>query len=105
MDSRTVIEDRVKQLRNNVNDNVGNKLPNNVNDNVKPPGRTENQVNAIAARLVDALDNPDARLFYCKVAWQLSEAQIQNNLEIALRSHRSPQRYFTWLCKRMMSSL
>lgn len=88
------------------NDNVSFSRNYNVNDNVKTNvnlKRSPNQVDAIADRIMMKLRADDSsRGFYCKVAWRLSEAIINKNLEIALRSDRSPQRYFTWLCKRDM---
>ena len=58
------------------------------------------QADNIANRLVDKLKKPDRRKYYCKVAYMLSEAQIESNLELALSKGRNPQRYFTWLCER-----
>jgi hypothetical protein len=85
--------------RHNVNDNVGKALPN--NDNVNIVRRTKGEVDAIADKLVTELNNPGARLFYCKVAWTLSESDIYKNLEIA-KMGRNPQKYFSWLCKHNM---
>lgn len=79
-------------------DNVKENLNNNVNDNVK---RTAKEVDGIADRLMDKLGTQDNRAFYCKVGWKLADNLIWSNLEIAL-SGNSPQRYFTWLCKRQM---
>lgn len=80
--------------RYNVIDNESKTLTNNVIVNVA-------QADAIADKLARALNNPDGRLFYCKVAWRLPEARIWNNLEIA-QTGRNPRNYFTWLCKREM---
>lgn len=79
-------------------DNVKENLNNNVNDNV---ARTPRQVDDIADKLMNRLGATDNRAFYCKVGWKLSEALIWSNLEVAL-SGNSPQRYFSWLCKRQM---
>lgn len=89
---------------NNVIDNVNQRLNNNVIDNVKPNvKRSATQTDAIADNIMRKLGaSNDYREFYCKIAWSLSEAVIAKNLEIALGSNRSPQRYFTWLCKRYM---
>lgn len=57
------------------------------------------QVDLIADKLVLALNNPDRRAYYCKVAYKLSEAQIWNNLEQSAKG-RSPAKLFTWLCQR-----
>lgn len=61
----------------------------------------EARVDRIADRLIEKLNNESGRLFYCKVGWSLSEAQIENNLEIALKG-KDPKRYFTWLCMKDM---
>jgi len=82
--------------RNNVN--VVKTLTNNVNDNV---AKNEKFVDMIADKLVRELNNPGARLFYCKVAWKLPENKIYNNLELA-KTGKSPQKYFSWLCNREM---
>lgn len=84
---------------NNVN--VVSKLEtNNVNDNVVI-GKTEKQVNSIASYIMEKLGTSDNWLYYCKVAWKLSESRINDNLTTALRGN-SPQRYFTWLCNKDM---
>lgn len=61
--------------------------------------KTLAEVQAIAHKLVDRLDNPSRFALYCKFAWNLPEARIWSNLETALAG-RSPQRLFTWLCQR-----
>ena len=82
------------------NDNVISRIEiNNVNDNVS---RSPNQVDAIADRIMKKLSATDNRAFYCKVGWKLSESVINSNLEQALKGN-NPQRYFTWLCNRLMS--
>lgn len=104
MDFTKIATERVKQLHN-VNDNEVNTINNNDNDIVvKPSVKTEVQVNAIAEKLVNELNNPEAWEFYCKVAWRLSEATIYQNLEIA-KGGRNPQRYFSWLCNRGLKSI
>lgn len=77
------------------NDNDSNNINN--NDNVSK----SKQVDLIADKLSQELNNPVARPYYCKVGYRLSEAQIWNNLETAQRG-RNPQRLFTWLCQRDM---
>lgn len=85
----------------NVNFNRNYNVNDNVNTNVKLK-RSTNQVDAIADRLMFKLNaDSNSRAFYCKVAWSLSEAVINNSLEQALKG-KNPQRYFTWLCKRYM---
>lgn len=78
----------------NVNDNVAKSTNNNVIVNV-----TEGDVNRIAEKLCDRLNNPSGRLYYCKVAWELPESSIWKNLETALTG-KDPKKYFTWLCNR-----
>ena len=82
----------------NIDNEISKVEINNVNDNVK---RSPNQVDRIADRIMQKLQTTDNREFYCKVGWKLSESIINDNLEIALKG-RSPQKYFTWLCKRIM---
>lgn len=97
----SVLMESVSDLLNkqhNVNDNVVNILTNNDNVNID---NDSNKVDFIAQKLVTELNNPDARIFYCKVAWKLPEAKIWSNLELAKKG-RSPQKYFSWLCKRDM---
>lgn len=84
---------------NRNNDNVVNKLTNNDKDNV---ARSESQVNFIADQLVGLFNNPGGRLYYCKVGWKLTEAQIWGNYETAAKSGREPVKYFSWLCSRDM---
>ena len=88
---------------NNVNDNVVKYNLTN-NDNVRASNKTSEEVDAIANKLVEALNNPISREFYCMVGWKLSEAEIYGNLEKAKRG-RSPQRYFTWLCQQSLDKL
>lgn len=64
----------------------------------------QNKVDAIADKLVGLFNNPTRRMFYCKVGWKLSEAQIWNNYELALSKGREPVKYFTYLCNKDMKS-
>lgn len=82
-----------------------NNVKKNLNNNVQCNNVTKEQI-LRADRLADRIQsslNADitSRPFYCKVAYALSESQIINNLEQALRGN-NPQRYFTWLCKKDM---
>lgn len=72
------------------------------NVNVKKP-RLNNVINVktTANKLVDKLGDPDSYKFFCKVAWDLPENVIWNNLEQAM-SGRNPKAYFTFLCKLSM---
>ncbi len=85
----------IKQTMNN--DNVVSKRNN--NDNVTKA----DQVDYIADKLVERLDNSISRSYYCRVAWNLSEAKIMNNLEVALKGN-NPQRLFTWLCQKDLTN-
>lgn len=103
MSSATVSE-MLKQHELN-NGNVDSKESNNDNDIEKysvRPGKSRAEVDALADKLVEVFANPDSRRFYCKAAMRMSEGAIWNNVEIALKSDRSPARYFTWLCKQVM---
>jgi len=62
--------------------------------------KTENETNATAEYIMKKLGVNTYREFYCKVAWKLPEATINNNLEQALNKGNDPARYFTWLCKK-----
>lgn len=88
-------------IKNNVNDNVVNKLTN--NDNVTMNNVKRSKEDRIADKLVQELGNEDFRAFYCKVAYKLSESQIWQSLELA-KTGNNPAKYFTWLAKRMMSN-
>lgn len=79
------------KLLEQYNDNVKTKLSNSVND-----------IDSKADYIVSKLNNPTSRPYYCKVAMKLSEAQINQNLELAMGG-RDPRRYFTWLCNRQFS--
>lgn len=103
-----------KPPRNNVNDNENITLNNNDNvtykninnndiDNVVNSKRDSHLVDSIVARVMNKLHAaPDSHDWYCKVAWKLSQSQIELNLEQALKGN-SPQKYFAWLSKRDMN--
>ncbi len=78
-----VIEDK----RYNVNNNKTN--------NVK---RYNVNAERLAKQLADKLNDKDSFLFFCKVAHQLPENVIWNNLEQA-QGGKNPRAYFTFLCK------
>lgn len=89
--------EKIYQTLSNVNDNVS--LTNNINVNATSK---EKEVNYLVDNMMRKLDaDLSSRLFYCKVAWNLPESVIYNNLEKAMTGH-NPQRYFTWLCKRYL---
>lgn len=64
--------------------------------------RNTEDIERIAQQLVVQLKNPSRLQFYYKVAWHLSEAKIQHNLEMALAG-RNPQKLFSWLCTKDMA--
>lgn len=53
----------------------------------------------VATMLCEKLQNPAFFEWYCKISYQLSEAQISNLLEIALTKN-SPSKYFSTAAKR-----
>lgn len=87
---------------NNDNDNVNVFLKNNNNviDNVSRYEKARH-VEEIADRLLDKLGmDISSRPFMCKVAWNLSEARIWDNLEQANKSKINKIGLFIYLCKR-----
>lgn len=82
------------------NNNVDNKYINNV-DNVEKIKKV-NKVNQIANILTLKLDDQKSFKFFCKVAWELPENEIWNNLESAMAG-KYPARLFTWLCIKQMN--
>jgi hypothetical protein len=87
---------------NNVNDNVNVDSTSNYNDNVVLNRYEKSKrVERIADQLVAKFGNSAFRKFYCKIAWKLSEGQIWNNYEAAVKGNPSnPGKLFTYLCKR-----
>jgi hypothetical protein len=89
---------------NNDNYNAFTNVNNNDNVNVnKNKYDKSKMVELTALQLVDKLKNPGAYAFYCKVAYALPESRIWVHLESAQKGD-SPQRLFTWLCKRDMGA-
>ena len=89
------------------NVNVDNTYLNNVErsnvksiDNVKTNPK---QVEAIAYKLGEVLNDSTSFNFFCKVAWKLQENVIWNNVEVA-KSKRNPRAYFATVCKAQMSN-
>jgi hypothetical protein len=79
-----------------------NKI-NTVTDNTVTVRRiTAEQVDSIANKIVEKLNNPTRRAYYCKVAWTLPEQKIWNNLELAIEKGKNPQKYFSYLCNKEM---
>jgi hypothetical protein len=59
-------------------------------------------VEAQARRLMERFNNPDGFLFYCQAYHKLSEAKIQELIEIAEAKGKSPARYFYTITRREM---
>ena len=72
------------------------KKENNVNVNKTNTNNVIN-VRAIAAKLVEKLDDPNSYKFFCMVAWNLPENYIWLSLEQAMTGH-DPKKYFSFLC-------
>jgi hypothetical protein len=71
-------------------------------NNVKRYNVTGEQVHAIAQKLCDLFSDQGSHDYFCKVAWQLPEYIIMNNVEAAQKG-RQPVRLFTWLCNQSIS--
>lgn len=86
----------------NVNDNEIVGTTSNYNDNVNDRGRKiakSRKVEEIADKLVAIFGNDTYRAFYCRVAWNLTEARIWENVELAQKGDH-PGKLFSYLCKR-----
>lgn len=90
----------------NVNDNEDQFDTNhngNNNDNVSKKYAQAKKVDRIADSLVTRFNNPIYRGFYCRIAWELSESRIQQNLEtatLAVKTNGGNEgRLFSYLCK------
>lgn len=68
-------------------------------------GENGKRVDRIADKLVAEYSAPNSRNFFCKVAWHLSEYDIDNYVYL---SHRpditSPLKFFVACCHRRMST-
>lgn len=92
----------MENSQNNVNNAMKlTKVNYNAMNNVVKNVISNDKADTIADKLCERLGNYQYRAFYCKVAYQLSEAQIWTSLEIALTGD-NPAKYFTWLIKRQM---
>ena len=90
-------------LTNNVTmNNEVNNLTNNDNVTMNNVSKFKiyNSKDIIADKLIAELGNESYRVFYCKVAYKLSESQIWSALEQAKKG-KYPAKYFTWLVKKM----
>lgn len=78
---------------------IGNSLIGNNNDNVRKRKTREEIARAdrIADYVCRKMGSDNAREFYCKAAYSLSEDQIINCMELALRKGRNPIKYLSWL--------
>lgn len=73
----------------------------NVNDNVEKQRKSQHEIDRadrIADYLCKKIGSRDARAFYCKASYYLSEDTIYRCLEIALKG-RVPVKYLSWLLK------
>jgi len=68
---------------------------NNKTNNVK---RYNVKAETLAKSIAEKLNDEKSFLFFCKVAHQLPENVIWNNLEQA-QGGKNPRAYFTFLCK------
>ena len=58
-----------------------------------------------AYRLVEKLNAPDCYKFYLKCVYHLSEAEIENSLEVSTRPGiKSPARYFSTTAKKLLTA-
>lgn len=89
---------QVKQILESSNVNVNNTKTN----NVKRSNVNGNEVHRIAEKLCMIFNDFSSHDFFCKVAWQLPEYMIMNNVEAAQKG-RQPVRLFTWLCNQSIS--
>lgn len=63
-----------------------------------------NRADRIANRLVQKLNAPECRPFFCKCAYALSENEIELILESATRPEiKAPKNYFTRVAKIQLS--
>lgn len=94
----------IPNTMNNVNNAMGiNKVNYNAMNNVVKNLISSDKADSIADKLCEQLGNQQYRVFYCKVAYTLSESQIWTSLEVALKG-KNPPRYFTWLVKKQMGT-
>lgn len=75
----------------------------NVNNVKTIKTKNVNNVKYKAQTLAERLDDPGSLNFFLKVAWHLPESVIEANLEQALKGNE-PRKYFTWLCKRSLTT-
>ena len=84
---------------------VENSVENFVENSRINRGENGKRVDRIADRLVAEYGAPKSRNFFCKVAWHLSEYDIDNYVYL---SHRpditSPLKFFVACCHRRMST-
>lgn len=84
----------IQSINDIVND-IPFKRNYNVNDNVGRH-RTPAEVDRIADYVCKKIGSTEARAFYCKAAYQLSENKIYVCVEMALKG-REPRKYLSWL--------
>lgn len=91
------INDNDNFLSENINDNEIN-----VNDRNKVSSRNHKMVEAIASDLARRFGNDQYRSFYCKVAYNLPENIIYQNVETAFAKGKNPAKLFSFLCSKAM---
>lgn len=71
----------------------------------KKPRITAIEAERRAYRLVEKLNAPDCYKFYLKCVYHLSEAEIQNSLEVSTRPGiKCPARYFSTTAKKLLAA-
>jgi hypothetical protein len=95
---------------NSVNDNGVSELTNNGNVPLREDEATASvrrvsneEADRIADILVAAFDAPVSRAFYCKVAYMIPEAEIDELVKYCQDNGDAPERLFGYLVKRQMS--
>ena len=78
-----IVNDLSFNRKYNVNDNVGRR-------------KTPAEVDRIADKVCEMIGSTDARAFYCKASYKLSENKMYVCAEIALKG-REPAKYLSWL--------
>ncbi len=52
------------------------------------------RIESISNKMVDSLKDPDGKAFYCKIAKDFTEFEIDKAIELALKYGRNPAAYF-----------
>jgi hypothetical protein len=77
------------------------------NDNDTNSGKyiTAQEVDRIADYLVEQLQSPTSRPFYCLVAWNLPENLINAKLKVSLANAMNPGGYFNMIINKEMAKI